>query len=73
MQGIHTQFRIAHAAVKSQSRAIGAAYRPGCVYGYGVAVAMNLGGHNIGAGSSLLLELSGYFCFRGSRFVVEWE
>lgn len=61
MQGIHTQFRVTHAAVKGQSWAIGVAYRPGCVYGYGGAVAMNLGGHNIGAGSRLVLELPGYF------------
>lgn len=34
---------------------------------------MNLGGHNIWAASSLVLELPGYSCLKGSRFVVEWE
>lgn len=48
MQIINTQFRVAHAAVKGQSWAIGAAYRPGCVYGYGGGVAMNLGGATFG-------------------------
>lgn len=75
MQVINTQFPVAPAAVKGQSWAIEAAYRPGCGYGYGYGggVVMNLGGHSIWAGSSLVLEFPGYFCFKGSRFVVEWE
>lgn len=38
---------------------------------------MNLGGHNIWAGHttvwSLVPELPGYHCVRGSRFILEWE
>lgn len=73
MQLINTEFQVAHATVKGQSWAKGAAYRPGGVYGYGGGVAINLGDHNIWAGSSLVIELPGYFCFKGSRFIVEWE
>ena len=53
------------------------AYRPFCVYGYVGRVVRNLGGHNIWAGpttgSSLVLELPGYLCFKASRFIWEWE